>query len=94
MKKENPCTGQMVCVGSGSMINPCDTCIARRAESDVCDGCVRCLAHNYYIIDFCNKLIAENLDYYENDPNSPAWDSDNIYHASKRIHLILNSGKK
>ena len=77
----------------GSMINPCDTCIARDAELKVCDNCNRCMAHNYYIIDVSNKLIAENLDFYENDPNSPAWGSDDIFHACKRIHLILNDGK-
>ena len=75
----------------GSMINPCDTCIARDGKLNVCDDCNKCLAHNYYIIDVCNTLISENRDYYENDPNSPAWGSDDIFHASKRIHLILNS---
>ena len=91
MKLVNPTTGEIVCESQGSMINPCDTCIARRAESDVCEDYNRCLAHNYYIIDVCNKLIAENLDCYENDPNSPAWGSDDIFHASKRIKIILNN---
>ena len=77
----------------GSMINPCDTCIARDAESKVCYDCNRCLAHNYYVIDSCEKLIEDNLDYYENDPNSPVWGSDDIFHASKRIYLILHDGK-
>ena len=93
MKQENSSTGDTVCVSPGSMINPCDTCIARCAESDMCDDSVRCLAHNYYIIDVCDKLIDDNQDYYENDPNSPAWGSDDIYHASKRIYLILHDGK-
>jgi hypothetical protein len=93
MKQENPITGEMDCVSPGSMINPCDTCIARSAESHGCHDCSRCLAFNYYIIDSREKLIADNLDYYENDPNSPAWGSDDIYHACKRIVLILNDGK-
>jgi hypothetical protein len=93
MKQETPPTGEVVCVSPGSMINPCDTCIARGTEPYACHDCNRCLARNYYIIDSREKLIEDNLDYYENDPNSPAWGSDDIYHASKRICLILNDGK-
>jgi len=78
----------------GSMINPCNTCIARRAESDVCDDCNRCLAHNYNIVGVCNTLISEDPDYYENNPNAPALESDDMFHASKRIHLILNCNNK